>query len=502
MKHLGRLLLTLSILTLAPAAAPAQHRPGPWRPWVTLGTGESLKFNSLAFSADSGQLVAGRESGSVHVWNVLNGHGERWLEAKHLQAILALHVAGNSQRLLAAGETGLRAWELPGGKMGLDISWSSKTKLLSVATFASDGQWLACAADADVVELWKVGSKAPEAKLTVPTKGFVCSLAYSADSSQLAVGCSDGLLQLWRTADGKLLVTLQPGDGGLVRGLAFAPDGTTLAVARGREPLTLWELPAGKPQAKLPAAAPPYHAVAFSPCGDAVAAGNGRGAVQIWTIPDGKQAALLPGHAGAVLALAFAPNGRLLASSGTDALVKVWDSYRFPRLPHTPLNALAVTGVFADLAHEDEARASRAVLALLAAPDQALPLLRGVLPQGHKPDVKHVDKLLGDLQSDKFSVRDKANKELKAMGQAIRPELRRWLQMPLDLETQRRVEYLLNLLVQAMVTPAERLLIRRATIVLERLGGPEAEAILEGLLYGLPDDETLAQTRAALARLR
>jgi hypothetical protein len=40
------------------------------------------------------------------------------------------------------------------------------------------------------------------------------------------------------------------------------------------------------------------------------------------------------------------------------------------------------------------------------------------------------------------------------------------------------------------------------TFLLERIGGQEATAILEGLIYGVPDFDVIAETRAALERLK
>ena len=111
-------------------------------------------------------------------------------------------------------------------------------------------------------------------------------------------------------------------------------------------------------------------------------------------------------------------------------------------------------------------------------------------------------KSLDELQSDKFAVRQKAMQVIAAMGQAAKPELRRLVkEKGHDLETVRRVELLLGKLEYDMA-PEEVRLTRRAIVVLERVGSAEAQEILAGIVYGVPDELLIAEAWAALARLK
>jgi hypothetical protein len=510
MKASLRIVLGLAALALlVPGTSFGQARTGLWKAWGTFGSDEDVLMPAVAFAPQSMLLAAGQENGKVRLWHAGNGRDGQLFDAKEIKSVLALHFDAGTDRLLAAGEMGVRAWEFPAGKKGLQVAqFAWKGGPATVAIFSRDGQTVAGAVAAGQVEVWNVADGTLRTQLAISGKGFVSALTLSPDGSLLAIGNSEGALELWH--DGKLLATLQKPDSGLVRGLAFSANGEQLASVRGRESVMLWhvgtrnllkQLPAAQPP-YLPAALPPYHALAFSPRGDAIAAGGANGTVHLWSVPGGQNLATLKGHVGPVVALEFSPTGRMLASSSTDATVKVWDGHRRLKLAPIKSEAAELVRLFKDLRSETEIKGSRAVLALLASSDQVLPILKTLLPQGQKPDIALVDKLVGELADSRFKVRDHARKELAAMGQSIRPELQRWLKKKLDLEAQLRVEQLLARLLEEKLQPDQRLLTKRAVVLLERIGTPEAIGILEGLLYGLPVDEIIADAQAALARLQ
>jgi WD40 repeat protein len=487
-----------ALALLAPSTSVGQARTGVWKVWGTFGSDEDVLMPAVAFAPQTMTLAAGQENGKVRLWHAGNGRDGPLFEAKEIKSILALHFDAAGNRLVAAGEMGVRGWDVPAGKKVAQFAW--KAGPANLAVFSRDGQTLTGALAAGQVEVWKVADGTLHAQLPMSGKGFVSSLALSPDGSLLAIGTSEGAVELWQ--EGKLLATLQKPDAGLVRGLAFSASGEQLASVRGRESVMLWHVETRKLIKQMPADLPPYYALAFSPRGDAIAAGGANGTVHLWSVPGGRKLATLKGHAGAVVALAFSPTGRMLASSCTDTTIKVWDAHRTLKLPQTKCAAAELVRLFKDLRSDNEIKGSRAVLALLASSDQALPVLKTLLPQGQKPNIALVDKFIGELADIRFKVRDNARKELAAMGQSIRPELQRWLKKKLDLEAQLRVEQLLARLLEEKLQPDQRILTKRAVVLLERVGTPEAIGILEGLLYGMPVDEIIADARAALARMQ
>jgi hypothetical protein len=71
---------------------------------------------------------------------------------------------------------------------------------------------------------------------------------------------------------------------------------------------------------------------------------------------------------------------------------------------------------------EDAAKAYDAVWAFVASAEQALPLLRKRLRPVPRPDTKIVTRLIADLDSDNFDVRQHAMKELSKLGDVVIPD--------------------------------------------------------------------------------
>ncbi len=82
-----------------------------------------------------------------------------------------------------------------------------------------------------------------------------------------------------------------------------------------------------------------------------------------------------------------------------------------------------------------------------------------------------MDKLLADLDSEQFAVRDTAMRELTQMGEQIEPALSRALESKPSLEVKKRIQTLLADL--HGVPPAETLRTLRAIRTLERIGTAE-----------------------------
>jgi HEAT repeat protein len=114
-------------------------------------------------------------------------------------------------------------------------------------------------------------------------------------------------------------------------------------------------------------------------------------------------------------------------------------------------------------------------------------------------DAKRVEKLLGDLDSERFTVREAAARELIRMGEQIEPALERVLDGKPSLEVRNRVQA-----IQASlhgVPPAPTLRTLRAIRALEQLGMPEARHILRKLAEGAAEARATREAKKALDRL-
>src|SRR5262249_32213803 len=147
------------------------------------------------------------------------------------------------------------------------------------------------------------------------------------------------------------------------------------------------------------------------------------------------------------------------------------------------------------------ARAYQAVWALASAPEQAVPLFRERLQKVPATDQgQRIARLIADLDSDEFAVREGATRELQELGRAAEQPLRQALTKGLSLEARRRVEQVLDKLKAEAASP-DALRAPRAVEVLELIGTPEARKVLEEWAGGAPEAVLTQEAKASLERL-
>lgn len=200
----------------------------------------------------------------------------------------------------------------------------------------------------------------------------------------------------------------------------------------------------------------------------------------------GGGAGVLVRHAG-IPEQAAARAGELLAA----------EPAKFAGAEETENSGLAA--VWADLASDDESKALKAVFALAATPKESTAFLK----QHLKPvtiDPKKIARLLGDLDSNQFNVREQATQELESMGSYAVPYLRGALDKKPALEVRQRVEQLLERIKSAGPS-ASVIRSLRAIAVLEAMGSNDARQLLEALSHGRTKALATQEAEAALDRL-
>ncbi len=107
-----------------------------------------------------------------------------------------------------------------------------------------------------------------------------------------------------------------------------------------------------------------------------------------------------------------------------------------------PGPAASLRELWSELASPDDARAARAVLALSRMPREAVALARERLGPV-KADPKRVARLVADLDSPQFAVRERAREVLEYLGQYVKDDLKNALKANPNEELRRRLEKLL-----------------------------------------------------------
>jgi WD40 repeat protein len=345
-------------------------------------------------------------------------------------------------------------------------------------------------------------------------------MLFAPDGKTLAVhpGPVETALVFLDTSGKQIGSIAPPADGRALTLSAFSADGRCLAVERSDGEVLLYELASGQPRRtfsnkSLPPAEKvnfadsllfgssgtnPSMSLALSPDGRWLALAGGDGAVRLQDIWTGKELAVFKGHKGAVNAVAFAPHGKTMASASADMTALIWDVTKIDRPAKAPQpgNLKAQWQMLAD---KDAAKAFAALGDFAAAPKDAVAFLKDKIKAEPPLDGKRVEALIRQMDKGEFKLRDQATRELLNLGEPILPALDNALAANPPLESKRRLEDLRSKLT-GMVLEGERLRVDRALEVLERIGTPEARAVLQAWADGAPGALVTTRARAALNR--
>jgi HEAT repeat protein len=140
------------------------------------------------------------------------------------------------------------------------------------------------------------------------------------------------------------------------------------------------------------------------------------------------------------------------------------------------------------------------VWGLVSRPADAVTHIRAHLKPVMPVDAQHLARLIAELGSDQFLVRQKAGQDLQELGELAEGALEKVLAKPPSLEVRRRAEVLLQSLAKLHLSP-KRLQAVRAIEALEHLGTPEAHALLRELSQGAPTVRITREARAAFERV-
>jgi WD40 repeat protein len=466
------------------------------------------------------QTVAVSLGDSIRVYDVTTGRERHRLKG-HPKGTGALTFSPDGKLLAARGsfDPTVRLYDVATGK-----------ELRQLAVPRPNNQ---PGAGKAVVMLWGAGGPAgsglvfsPDGRLLASSDGGTANNVGVMVRPGAPVGPGGIVLHVWEVATGKEVRRISLPDGPAVTSFAFSPDGWVLATDNQDQTVTLWEVASGKERMRLGKAPPPVAppgmlpavvagglgrgvylgpaaptTLAFTPNGRTLAARGPDRSVRIWDVARGKQLGQFQGHEGNVTTLALSDDGNTLATGSADTTVLVWDVTRFrPAKPqHVKLTPRELDALWADL-QGDAGKAYQAMQKLATAPGQAVAFLGERVRPVEPADAKKLERLLADLTSDRFRVREQASQELERLGDLAVPALRKILEGEPALETRRRVEKLLEKLTVLSLTPEQTRQVR-ALEVLEGLHTAEARPVLTALSRGAAGALLTREAQAALARL-
>jgi RNA polymerase sigma factor (sigma-70 family) len=519
---------TSTILSLIPAPSPADQGLAVWLMYRTM-------IHSLIPAPSPADLLytCGNDS-TIRRWDLNNGKEISPPEGYTDQAVAAYSPDGKFV-VTADFTSRLLVWSAESGELLHTLPLKGEFSGPPM-TFSPDGRTFAASQWNGVVALFDTSTWRVREEITLP-KGdqpfiFISAIAFVAGGERLLVAEGCAALGLWdrmakkflwheqqkTTAlavrpdgkafaiatdkgvsirdiqDGKqtLLIRIEPHPKSVtpfpirVDCLAFSPDGRRLAASRwddgdvyvwdaesGRE---IWRLK-GHPEVNHMSVRMGHSAVAFSPDGRWLASGHNDATTRLWEMATGKEVLKLTGQDAHVTGVALGPAGRtLLVTAGVEVLV--WGTRPKPDAK-VDLNAL-----WDDLASDDAPKAYRAMSSLAARGEKATELLAEHVKPVPVVEQALLAKLIANLDSERFAVRERASKELASRGAAAKGALKEALKQKLSTETQRRVRDLLSRLESPPSAGEVQQL--RAVPVLEWAGSEVAMKALRTLAAGAP----------------
>lgn len=497
------------------------------------GSGHSGNVVALAVAADGQTATSIGSDSTLRRWEMSSGKEllQVSLGATARTFLSALSPDGQTAAVGVARENGvinaIELWDTIAGKALRQIDLDQPLEFGSVV-FSADGKTLLGRERGSVIRLWEassgraLGQLAPQinpldqtgtlsGRSLVSPDGKVLASAWT--SRNQATNRTTTEVRLWQLAGGKLIGRLPVATTAILN-MAFSPDGRSLALIYYTVPTTtprpatplpyviaLWEIASGKERCQW---TPPGRAstIAFAPDGRSLAVGFAEGTIQILSPQTGATLGQLKGHRGAVQQLVFAGNSRQLLSSGFDSTGLVWDaaSLSLPSATTGELTAAQLEALWSDLGSDDAGKAFKALGSFTGGSGPIVPwLAQRVKPATAGNELARIDKLIADLDSDKFAVRQQASDELEKLGELAVPALEKVLATKPSLDLRQRVDNLLAKVTTFQV-PADVLHGMRAIEVLERVGTPEAKQVVEGLTKGAPGARLTQDAEAAMKR--
>jgi WD40 repeat protein len=455
-----------------------------------------VMIHQVGFLPDGKAVVSASPDGAVRLWDAATGQELRtlvpattWENGK----VPFLRVAAGGTIIVVRNK---RLSFLPRDGAPAEFELTEFPSAPAGISVSPDGKRLVVAggrAEQRLIQLWDVAGRKPLVRFEAPPQAHVESLALSPRGLAARVGDSVCLLS-GRTGAVERVLDRRPekpargkgerrDDGGGfswfpgVQALAFSPEGDLLATSgHPAGGLKLLDVFSGTVRHVLVPAPSGGHYelrnLAFSPDGQMLAAETAEGIVDVWETLTGQRRRRFLGHRSYQTALAFSPDGTRLATGNRDATILVWDLFGSQagglpeREPPTPAE---LETLWTRLADEDAERACLAMGRLLRCPGVSVPFLRQHLLGRKSPEAARLRGWLADLDSDDFSTRETASRELAARFRSAEPLLKEALAGNLSAEMRLRVERLLE---QGRPTPPSPETLRdlRAIETLEHTG--------------------------------
>lgn len=455
-----------------------------------------MPLTGVSFSPDGRLLAFLSSPDHLALWDVSAGRKQSLPDKLNTGQASAAAFSPLGQTLAVAGTDGrLRFCDLA-ARTVLSAERESPRRLEHLV-WSRDAKTLASYGPDHHIDLWDPRKAELLQHMGLQEEAYL-ALAFDRQGERLATASEADAIRFWDRATGHEKAPILGRFAGALA-LSFSTDGRSLCTVGRDGRVRLWELATNQVRYSFPREATEITAAALTWDGRFLATGSSDGTVRLWETTAGKERHVFRGHRGPITMLSFAAQSSLLASSSRDTTAIVWELADLMKTDPPPTRELSerqIELLWTKLSG-DAPTAYDALQSLRSSPRQVVPYLRGRI----QPVKIDVPRLIADLDSDEFSVREKASQQLARYGRIIEKPLRQALEKKPSLEVRQRIKDLLEQMRDASdlvhATPREV----RCIELLESIGNIEARRVLQTLAGGIEEAELTQEAKASLARL-
>jgi hypothetical protein len=452
-----------------------RHRPA--------GHGKGL-VTALGTADGKRVITLGREPG-ICVWEAGTGHFlTRGLDSA-FEAAGPAALAPDGRALVALEAEGRVSWfEVEGGQR---VRFEPRLRGAAVLALSADGRTLLAAAGAETVAL-DVASGRERWSAAGHANGGLCAVG-TPDGASFIIGSGGGSLRRRDARTGEDLWHVTAGLGSIDR-LAVSTDGVRVAAGNANGQLFVVSARDGHRDDVIETGRGPSGPLAFSPDARLLAYAKNSADKPDWPIvvrelATGTVVEKINDHPGPVLALWFSPDGHDLYTASAYAALR-WEWLPASDQDVAEPDDLVLAWYL--LADNDGGFAHAAMGRLLRHPEAAL----RAFPDAQLPEAEaltpRIRRLVERLDHPRFPVRERTSRQLAQIGVWAEGELQRLVRKPPSEEAGRRAEQLLRRIGEPGARWAEVGLRRlRTCVALDKMGTPEAGALLRGLADSWPE---------------